>query len=350
MKSLATTLLVFVLAALYLFGCSGPSPTSDTIRVAACDVRISDERQNIPIPSEMKSYLRYFDEGSLGVNFNFIDEYTSASANDHGLHVAYTLHQNYPGPIALLPVALSGDIQPSDGEKASQDFVATMAFALRREISIFNFSMGILPAVWASLNARDLYVENKKYSNRGFKYDRNLTAPALRSNIANELSEHNKNGAVMVFSLGNAGDHLGGTLATNIKVALVKQFPDMFILVGEYQHVEYYHRKVPLGDVVSSDTNSDIGSRIVYANTPVDYFGHPASGSSIAAPQVTGAIARICADHPNISPRAAAILVLDSADPIAPWTDDRGETHYLGRGLLNLDKALEAAKKMESTQ
>lgn len=70
-----------------------------------------------------------------------------------------------------------------------------------------------------------------------------------------------------------------------------------------------------------------------------------ASGTSMAAPHVAGAVALVLSAHPGLSPVEAAARVLANADPGSGFEDHAGRFQSLGSGRLDLLRALTATAR-----
>lgn len=70
-------------------------------------------------------------------------------------------------------------------------------------------------------------------------------------------------------------------------------------------------------------------------------YGSPFEGTSIAAPMVTAAVARLRSAYPTLTPDQIRLSIMLSADPLLAETpEERGR---LGAGSLNIERALQTA-------
>lgn len=284
-----------------------------------------------PLPEGARSkgeslHVEYYGHEKLKLQ----DCRASISEDLHGLQVCSAARYLYQGPIHFYPVGITGNIFVLDSEKIANEFITTVELAIKNGVQIINLSMGTRPHVWIDLS------KIEKENVEEYICAQPPPSVVLRKNFHDLFKKLEKNDIVIVFSLGNKDDEiLGASLATAIKVALVEKFPKLFILVGEYGLLSDEKRRMPLGTRLSKEINARIGDRIIYACTPTEYEGNPVTGSSVAAPQVAAAIARM-KEKGKSSVREAAELVLQAAS-LPEGSQPTDTDCYMGRGILAVE-------------
>lgn len=143
------------------------------------------------------------------------------------------------------------------------------------------------------------------------------------------------NNIVVVTAAGNEGPESGSVTVPGISKKV--------ITVGTYDDSEYtdsngvrhknYSGRGPTKDCIVKPEVLTVGSNIVScANMKNGYMAK--SGTSMSAPIVSGAIAKLLTQYPHMEPKAVKMRLLERAVPLGL------EKEHQGWGLLDLEKFL----------
>ncbi|WP_036667073.1 S8 family serine peptidase [Paenibacillus sp. UNC217MF] len=222
---------------------------------------------------------------------SFVEGSSYIDDNGHGTHVSGTIaaKKNGAGVIGVAPEAelYAIKVLNSSGRGSYSQVIQGIEWAIEHDMNIINMSFG------------------------GMEYSK-----ALHEAVQKAVDK----GIIVVAS---AGNHGAGT-ETELYPAL---FPEV-ISVGA---VTKAHKKANYSSVGSQINLVAPGSDILSTTKDGDYG--VMSGTSMAAPHVTGALADIWAMDRQLSAEEVKQLAYDHATPL-------GEKHEYGVGLLNVAKSL----------
>jgi subtilisin family serine protease len=194
---------------------------------------------------------------------------------------------------------------------------------------------------WAWLNGAD--VINCSWGDSGGEYYNQIYSPLLESAIENALMHgRSQKGTVVVFAAGNCGES-----------GPIMNYPgtcdDRILTVGSINNTGMrslfsgYGSKL---DVVAP-------GEYILSTLPNDAVGY-ASGTSMAAPHVSGAAALMIAANPNLTRESVVRIIEQTAQKISPngsYTYYQYQNRYngdmnveVGYGLIDAAKAVAVAK------
>ncbi len=276
------------------------------------------------------------------------------SPSGHGTQVASQIFGETTGVSPGVDLIM---LDVYEGTSSSPDVVT--AKGLLREVG--NGTFGVVDFVNASLTQIDWYEDS------AFRDERPLFAPldtagvgfiVAAGNFGVNLTEAFVTNPIDCYALtqaertANFNCKVAGNAQEVVIIPKDAQLKDNFLWVGavdlDLSQPEYLQNDgTPDGRVVSGNvpgSDADIQARFLVAlgvnvNGPInsndtDYFR--ISGTSHAAPVVTGAAALVKSQHPTASNEAVLQILLDSADSSFAGYDP--ELH--GQGLLDIEAAL----------
>jgi hypothetical protein len=248
----------------------------------------------------------------------------TAGAQDdrwHGTHVAGIIASSRNGT-GMHGVAYEADILPvkvlnSSGSGSSFDVAAGINYATSNGAKIINLSLGAADLINPTANP--------------FPEITTAITNAMNSNIIVVASAGNDGASEPGWPALNAGSgtglpNLNGTIATGALLAVGSV--DSNNIISSFSNrcgsAKDWCMVAPGEDITSTTPVSTVGFSYGYT-----------SGTSMAAPQVSGAAAIIMAMSPGLTSRQAAEILLTTATDLgATGVDD-----VYGHGLLNLDRA-----------
>ncbi|MEJ2294429.1 MAG: S8 family serine peptidase [Candidatus Lokiarchaeota archaeon] len=168
----------------------------------------------------------------------------------------------------------------------------------------------------------------------------------------------NDYGVILVASAGNSGPGYfsGGSPASGTDIISVGATDDSNSLASftswgpTFTYLGYPDVVAPGVNIISteapnsllSDEKRFLGDYFDYPNG--DYI--PLSGTSMACPMVSGALAVLKEAYPLITPETARIALLEGAQPLSGYTND--ETLKYGAGLINVSASLDYLASLSS--
>jgi subtilisin family serine protease len=245
-----------------------------------------------------------------------------ADHNGHGTHIAGTIGAVARNGKGIAGIAWRSRIMPvragftvvrsSDGAHLGLLEEDDIAAAIR----------------WAAENGAD--VINMSFGMRGIE-SRTI---ALALQFASSL------GAVLVAAAGNDAVDASGVypaanpLVVSVGATLSNDRRIFFSNWGMDVDIA-----APGTDILSTRAE---GTAVAGSGGVVDGLYTRASGTSMAAPHVAGAVALVLSAFPKMTPADAVARVIATADPVADFMGAQGVHQPLGSGRLNLMRALTA--------
>lgn len=247
-----------------------------------------------------------------------------ADHNGHGTHVAGTIGavaRNGQGIAGvawrakIMPVRAGFGVRASDGSNLGfleeDDIAAAIRWAADHGADVINMSFGV----------------------RGEE----------SQTIALALEYASSLGAVLVAAAGNEGADGASTWPAAdprvISVAATVSSDRRVFFSNWGRSVDV---AAPGSEILSTRAYS---TSLGGASGVVDARYIRASGTSMAAPHVAGAVALVLSAWPRLSPTAAANRVIATADPLPGFETRGGRSQALGSGRLNLLRALTAPER-----
>ena len=289
---------------------------------AGCFVpRVSDYKREYPRLHFISS-CTIGDDEYYPINYDKTDGHTG-----HSDQVNFALTQVYSGRTVLYNFGTPGlgSFYQYTSAILERNLNLWIDDALAKGIRVFNFSMRV-PDCFEHYN----YSPRKGCCSPAIKKILQSKKIGLRKIFLDAMDKLNAQGAVTIWSLGNGNGGHRQLLHKNAyawrKMQLLERYKDMVILVGGYRGV--------FTNTVDESYPEYFRKRIICAPNEVMMDGKLIRGTSLAAPMVSAAIARVMQKNPALSAREAATIVLKTAVKV---TDDP----YVNctAGLLNVAAA-----------
>ena len=276
----------------------------------------------VDISSETRAYL-----GQQGLSLRPEDDYQEpdgdpADRNGHGTHVAGTIGAVARNGQGIAGVAWRSKIMPV---RAGFDVVRESD---NSHLGLFEEDDIAAAIRWAADHGAD--VINMSFGVRGQE--------SKTMSLALEYAE--SLGAALVAAAGNEGaDGVDTWPAASPRVVSVAA-----TVAGDRRiFFSNWGRTVDIAAPGSEILSTRAASTAVAGpNAVVDDRYTRASGTSMAAPHVSGAIALVLSALPRVKPAEAVARVIATADPIPGFEARAGRYQSLGSGRLNLIQALTA--------
>ncbi|GAB4073738.1 hypothetical protein GCM10028778_12410 [Barrientosiimonas marina] len=255
--------------------------TGENEKIAVLDTGISDEHRDLDV-----------EKGTSTVN------YTDSSADDngHGTHVSGIIAANN-NDMGVTGVASDADLYPvkvlnADGEGNLMDVIEGIDWAIKHQMDMINISSGTYTASHA---------------------------------LKTKLDEVASKGILIVASAGNSGDSPIGYPAKYNHVIAVGA-------TDKHNQLASFSSRGPNLDVVAP------GKNIVSTYLDNDYA--KGSGTSQAAPYITGMLALLQEQHPDMSAEDLTDTLYASSHDLGA----KGQDTTYGRGLVQYPDFAEAGE------
>lgn len=175
------------------------------------------------------------------------------------------------------------------------------------EIALLNALTFEQSITWAINN-------NIKIINASFYYGTATNpAPASLSHI-NAIKNFKNNGGIIIASAGNEGINIDESLRFPGGYSDTSKFPDInnVLCVGA---INKEGNRCGFSNYGNQTVQIFAPGHLIYSTMPNSSYGYQ-SGTSIAAPHVTGVVALLLSNFPNLTPLQLKQVILDSAENI----------------------------------
>lgn len=181
--------------------------------------------------------------------------------------------------------------------------------------------------------------------------------PEVYDPITLAITNATNQGVLCVVSAGNDGPsyYSGGIPATSVNAIAVGSVDkngnlSTFSSRGPTNTYQYYPSICAPGEnIISTEAIDSIISNKKkylgdYINYPGSYDYYPLSGTSMACPMVSGALALLLQAFPDLKPEAAKIAILKGA-----YKTNNYETLKIGAGIINISKSIDLLHEINSS-
>jgi len=265
--------------------------------------------------------------------FNDNDPHPILESNFHGTHIAGLIGAEGDNSLGIAGVAWDVKLMnlkvfsEYGGYANTNDIVESIYYAANNGADVINLSLGF--------NAGSYIIDSGLYPTGTFNdYKRIFKNDYFL--YYNALKYASDNGVVIVASAGN--DNLNSSVYTSIPADFSLEIPGMISVAavsnrGDLSNYSNYGNDITIaapGGEFSSSLSSNILSTL-----PFGEYGF-ASGTSMSAPLVTGAIALLLEESQGLTPEEVKAIITTNSHKIEWLSDVIGDGNYLKiNNLLN---------------